>query len=66
MFGARGIFKNYFATTTGNFKNMEKTVATKAQHYMCYKMSCTNYIAGVVMHGVGKLEYGVNLHVCSY
>ena len=47
-------------------KILKKTVAPRHQHCMCYKMSCTNYIADDVMHGVGKLEYGVNLHVCSY
>ena len=55
------------ATTTGSFKILKKTVATRASVlHVCYKMLCTNYIAGDVIHDVGKLEYGVNLHVCSY
>ncbi len=45
------------ASCIGNFKNIEKTVASRHQRYMCYKMTCsTNFLGGNVVIGVGKLH----------
>ena len=42
------------AQTVGNFKNIEKTVATRHQRHMCYKMTCTtNYLGGENAYGSG-------------
>lgn len=30
----------------GNFKNIEKTVASRHQRHMCYKMTCSNHFLG--------------------
>lgn len=42
------------ATVIGNYKNVEKTVASRHQRNMCYKMTCcTNFIQGNDTYGSG-------------
>ena len=41
------------AVTLGNFINVEKTVATRHQRFMCYKMECTNFLGGDSGYGCG-------------
>ena len=52
---AKNKYFKRIASTIGNFKK-EKTVASRHQRYMCYKMSCTlNILGGDTKYGVGKL-----------
>lgn len=42
------------AVTLGNFINVEKTVATRHQRFMCYKMECSNnFLGGDTSYGCG-------------
>ena len=47
----------YFKKTAqnlGNFTNIGKTVATRHQRYMCYKMTCsTNFLGADIAYGTG-------------
>ena len=44
---ARNKFFKKTAQIVGNFRNIEKTVATRHQRYMCYKMTCcTSFLGG--------------------
>ena len=51
----------YFKKTAqivGNFKNIEKTVATRHQRYMCYEMTCTTgFLGGEHSFGPGTWTF---------
>jgi len=45
----------------GNFINIGKTVATRHQRYMCYKMTCsTNFLGEDTAFGTG-----IQVHTCN-
>lgn len=52
------------AQILGNFKNIEKTVATRHQRHMCYKMACTmHFLGGENQYGPGS--YNNNNYCCT-
>ena len=52
---AKNKYFKEIATTIGNFKNIGKTVSSRHQRYMCYRMTCTdNFLGGETTYGVGK------------
>ena len=53
--------------TIGNFKNIGKTVSSRHQRYMCYRMTCTdNFLGGETTYGVGKSMESAQSYVsCS-
>ncbi|XP_065884437.1 uncharacterized protein [Dysidea avara] len=72
----------YFKKTAqnlGNFTNIGKTVATRHQRYMCYKMTCsTNFLGADIAYGTATsttvndveyrsdlLQYSAELHLTS-
>ena len=52
---------SYFKRIAGvvrNFKNIEKTIASRHQRYMCYKMTCsTDFLCKDPAYGPGKFMY---------
>jgi len=52
--GKHKYFKK-IAQTLGNFKNIAKTVATRHQRYMCYKLTCCQFLEESNIHGSGIL-----------
>ena len=50
------------AQTLGNFINVPKTVATRHQRFMCYKMTCsTNFLQEENGYGIGKPNHRTKL-----
>lgn len=46
-FEAKHSYFKKMAQTLGSYKNIAKTVSTRHQYYMCYKMTCSVKFLGV-------------------
>ena len=46
-FEAKHSYFKKMAQTLGSYKNIAKTVSTRHQYYMCYKMACSVKFLGV-------------------
>ena len=62
--GKHRYFKK-MAQTLGNFKNIAKTVAIRHQCYMCYKLTCCQFLVEPNIYGSGNIAIMLNSSVCN-
>ena len=58
--GKHRYFKK-MAQTLGNFKNIAKTVAIRHQRYMCYKLTCCQFLVEPNTYGSGNILLRIQL-----